>query len=328
VFSLASIAFCSPVFNPKFMAGLALAIAFFSASQDISIDAYRTDLLEQHELGFGAAIFVGSYRVAMLVAGGLALIFAAEWGWRTTYLIMSGLMFVGIISAWFAPETDSDKQLNGTPMSWRVAIIEPFQEFITRKNAWIILAIIILYNVGYACIYVMSMPFLLRGLGFSLLTIGSIYKTVSLVAILGGTFVGGMLMMRMGMFRALFIFGILQALSNLTFMALAIIGKSLPFMIFAVFADNWSCGMATAAFMAFLMYLCDGRYTATQFALFSALAAIARVYVGPLAGVMVEHMGWAEFFFYSSVFCLPGIALLWWMREGIAAVGLSAATSR
>lgn len=317
VISIAAMAFGNPKVNPSLLVGLALLVAFLSATQDIAIDAYRTDVLPSQERGLGAALYTGGYRIAMMVSGGLGLI-AADWfGWRITYFVMALLMIVGIVATWFGPEPENDKVTTHHPASLRIAIIEPLHEFFSRRAAWVLLLVIITYKLGDALSVSLATPFFIRDLGFSLTVIGAVHKGAGLVATLLGVFVGGALMVRLSMYRSLLLFGILQTAAILMFVQLAILGKSYPMLIATVFVDNFCNGMGTAALVAFLMSLCNQQYTATQFALLSSLTATARVFIGPIAGVMVEHIGWINFFICSIVASLPGLFLLWWLRERI-----------
>ncbi len=313
IVTIALLAFLSPVNHPLAIALIALVIAFLSASQDIAIDAYRTDFLKEEELGPGSSMFVGGYRIAMLISGGVALILAQLLGWHTTYLLMSAMMLIGVVAAWFGPEVADDN--NRVPHSLKLAVVEPFKEFMSRNGAVTILLFIIVYKLGDAFALSLSSTFLIRDLGFSLADVGSVYKGFGLVATLLGIFIGGGLLTRLGLFRGLFLFGIFQGVSNLAFMALAIVGKSFPMLVGTIFIENITGGMATAAFLALLMTLCDKRYTATQFALLSGLSAVGRVFVGPVAAYAVKYFGWADFFFISSLVAIPGLYLLYLLRR-------------
>ncbi|OGA23931.1 MAG: muropeptide transporter AmpG [Betaproteobacteria bacterium RIFCSPLOWO2_02_FULL_67_26] len=306
----------SPRESPWLMGGVALAVAFLSASQDIVFDAYRTDVLREPERGAGAAISVLGYRIAMLVSGGLALVLADQLlGWSGMYFLMAGLMAVGMVTAWFAPEPEEAGRAPGTLAA---AYSEPLKEFFTREGAWLILLLIVLYKLGDAFAGSLTTAFLIQGAGFSATDVGAINKALGLAATIGGALLGGAWMAGLGLFRALMLFGILQAVTNLGFMLLAMAGKSYPLMIAAIAAENLCGGMGTAAFVALLMTLCDHRYSATQYALLSALAAVGRVYVGPVSGVTVAAIGWAPFFFLTFVVALPGLVLLWWLRARLA----------
>jgi PAT family beta-lactamase induction signal transducer AmpG len=296
---------------------LALWVAFASASQDIVIDAYRTDLLPAAERGMGAAVSVLGYRVAMLASGGLALILADQIGWRLTFFAMAGLMGIGLATSLAAPEP----ALRGTPpRSLRAAVVEPLRDLLSRRGALQLLALIALYKFGDALAGTLTTAFLIRGVGFSLTDVGTINKALGLVSLLAGGLFGGLLLVRMSLARALLLFGALQAISNLSFALLAWAGKSYPLLVFAVGFENLASGMGTAAFVAFAMALCSQSFSATQYALLSALASLGRILFGPVTGALVEAAGWANFFALTFVAALPGLWLVWRMRDEIAAV--------
>ncbi|MFT4577719.1 MAG: PAT family beta-lactamase induction signal transducer AmpG [Nitrospinales bacterium] len=302
----------SPQNGLWFLALLAFCLTFVSASQDVAIDAYRTEVLREPERGMGAAVSVTGYRVAMLVSGALALILSEYLGWRATYMLMALIMSIGVVAVWLGPEPEDP----GTPpASLKDAVEGPFKEFFSRRGVWSLLALIILYKLGDAFAGSLTTTFLIRGMNFSVGEVGTINKGMGLASTIIGALFGGLLMARLRLFKALLIFGILQAVSNLSFMVLALVGKSYPLMIFTIAFENLAGGMGTAAFVAFLMVLCNHNYTATQFALLSALASLGRVFVGPLSGVLVDGMGWVVFFFTTFLFALPGLVLLWFMRE-------------
>jgi PAT family beta-lactamase induction signal transducer AmpG len=293
---------------------LAVGIAFCSASQDVAIDAYRADLLRPRERGLGSALSVAGYRVAMLVSGGIALIIADYAGWQVTYCAMAALLGIGVIACVFGPEPSWHAE---PPRSLQDAIVRPFLEFLGRRHALALLAFIILYKFGDAFAGTLTTTFLLRGLGFSLTDVGVVNKGIGLAATIIGGLVGGLLVMRASLFSCLLGFGVLQAVTNLGFMLLAISGKSYAGMVAVIVLENLSGGMGTTAFVALLIALCDHRYTATQFALLSALAAIGRVFVGPPAGMLVDATGWPQFFFATFAAALPGLALLFPLRTEI-----------
>ena len=302
----------SPQNGLWFLALLAFCLTFVSASQDVAIDAYRTEVLRERERGMGAAVSVTGYRVAMLVSGALALILSEYLGWRATYMLMALIMSIGVVAVWLGPEPEDP----GTPpASMKDAVEGPFKEFFSRTGVWSLLALIVLYKLGDAFAGSLTTTFLIRGVNFSVGEVGAINKGMGLASTIIGALFGGILMARLRLFKALLIFGILQAVSNLSFMVLALVGKSYPLMIFTIAFENLAGGMGTAAFVAFLMILCNHSYTATQFALLSALASLGRVFVGPLSGVLVDGMGWTVFFFTTFLFALPGLVLLWVMRE-------------
>ena len=307
----------SPQNGLWFLALLAFCLTFVSASQDVAIDAYRTELLRERERGMGAAVSVTGYRVAMLVSGALALILSEYLGWRATYMLMALIMSIGVVAVWLGPEPEDP----GTPpASMKDAVEGPFKEFFSRTGVWSLLALIVLYKLGDAFAGSLTTTFLIRGVDFSVGEVGAINKGMGLASTIIGALFGGVLMARLRLFKALLIFGILQAVSNLSFMVLALVGKSYPLMIFTIAFENLAGGMGTAAFVAFLMILCNHSYTATQFALLSALASLGRVFVGPLSGVLVDGMGWTVFFFTTFLFALPGLVLLWVMREVVKGI--------
>lgn len=297
---------------------LALTVAFCSASQDIAVDAYRADLLEPEERGFGAGLSVAGYRLAMLVSGGLALIIADHAGWRSAYSLMAGLMIIGIASSLFGPQP---ARAATPPARLSQAVIDPFRNFLQREHALWILMLIILYKIGDAFAGTLTTTFLLRALEFSLTDVGLVNKWLGVAATILGGLVGGALMLRYGLYRCLLGFGMLQAVTNLGFMVLAMTGPSYLGMAGAVALENLAGGMGTAVFVALLIALCDHRYTATQFALLSALAAFGRVFIGPPAGVLAEALGWAVFFLASFIAALPGLGVLWYLRRDVRKLG-------
>lgn len=314
MFAIATMGSLNPAAAPWALAGLAIIAAFASSSQDIVIDAYRTELLKPVERGMGAAASVLGYRLAMLVSGALALILADQIGWNETYHLMAGLMGLCVFATLWGPEPDVEVQ---PPKTMTEAVIEPFKEFFSRRGAWLILLLIVLYKLGDAFAGSLTTAFLIRGVDFTPTEVGAINKGMGLIATLVGVVVGGGLMIRLGLFRSLLVFGILQAISNLNFMWLAAVGKNYLLMAMAVGVENLAGGMGTAAFVALLMSLCNPRFTASQYALLSALSAVGRVYVGPASGYLVEAMDWVAFFGFTFIIALPGLVLLWMMRKHI-----------
>jgi PAT family beta-lactamase induction signal transducer AmpG len=312
---ISAMGFSSPAQFPWILALIALIVAFTSASQDIVIDAYRTDILEEKERGAGAAVSVMGYRIATLVSGALALILSDHIGWRNTYLLMASVMVVGIISTLLGPEPDERVT---HPSNLQGAVIGPLKEYFSRNAAVPLLFLIILYKLGDAYAGVLTTPFLIKGIGFSASEVGTINKGLGFVSVIVGALFGGSLMVRLGLFRALLSFGILQAVSNLSFVLLALIGKSYGMLIFAVAFENMSGGMGTAAFVSLLMAMCNHRFTATQYALLSSLAALGRIFIGPTSGFVAESLGWAGFFFITTLSAIPGLWLLWWLRQEVS----------
>jgi MFS transporter, PAT family, beta-lactamase induction signal transducer AmpG len=318
----------------QLLALTALGIAFLSATQDIAIDAYRTDVLKERELGAGAALTILGYRIALLLTGWVAFVLADQITWHWVYALMAGLMVIGLTTSFWAPEPARQES---PPESLRQAVINPFLEFFQRlgaNTAILTLVFIILFKVGDAMVAKMAIPFLGgKGLGFSDSDIGTIRQGIGLFATIVGTLAGGAVLSRIGVNRSLWVFGALQAISNLGYYALAIVGKNYPFMIAAINVENFCSGLGTAGFIGFLMSLCNPRFSATQFALLSSLMAIGRdLIAGPTAGDLAFRIqqwmqadsplrsipylagdgqqGWALFFLITLAASLPGLLLL------------------
>lgn len=307
--AIAAMALQQPRQALQFLAINALLIAFFSATQDIAADAYRTDVLEEREMGAGAAVFVLGYRVALLATGALALILADQIPWPTVYLLMALLMTVGLLSSFLAPEPSEQER---PPESLSDAVILPFAEFFQRSGfmrAVFILVFIVLYKLGDALVNNMSTPFLLKT-GFTQTDIGAIQGGMGLIATIVGTLAGGAILSKLGINRSLWVFGALQAVSNLAYLVLAQVGKSYPFLVLTINIENFCAGLGTAAFVAFLMSLCNQRFSATQYALLSSLMAVSRDILVAPAGGLAEATGWPLFFLLSIVAAIPGLLLL------------------
>lgn len=426
--ALAGALFLMSLYSPKTetqaMALIAVLIAFLSASQDVVIDAYRTDVLEQAERGLGSSLSVFGYRLAMILSGGIALMWAdpvsgAGYSWSKIYTIMAGIMIgASIISATFLPSvpaamkapTSNAKndvigflavvvaviigyqfttrgatplansllaplfpagadgvvpaQLNKwadllslfmglgftLPLAWFASQKAKFEtlntslaNYFSLKGASAFLALIILYKVGDSFAGSLTTPFLLKGVGFLQAEIGVVNKVIGIWLTIIGALLGGALMVRLGLYRALFTFGVLQLISNLGFWLIAISEKGawgsfmLPafdilivslkeptsvdyLLLFGIGIENLTGGMGTAAFVAFLMALCNQKFTATQYALLSAFAAVGRVWVGPMAGALVDSMGWPHFFLFTTVTALPGLWMVYNLRHEIRAL--------
>jgi PAT family beta-lactamase induction signal transducer AmpG len=411
----------SPTQATRAFALLAVLVAFVSASQDVVIDAYRTDLLHASERGLGSSLYVMGYRMAMILSGGVAFIWVdptqgGGWTWPEVYGFMAWLMvgaaalsvvalprlkvtamptsvarhdvlgflavvaavgFGFIVSEWLGPPIagallspfyegssvppamqkkwiDLLALLLGIaftlPLAAWVARAAKFEtllgglrSYFSQTGAAAFLAFIVLYKLGDAFAGSLMTPFLLQAMQFSTAEVGVVNKIIGLWLTIVGALIGGALMLRLGLWRALMLFGILQMLSNLGFWWLAVEGKGLmpgltipafdwgfvklahdtPVdggLLFVIAIENLSGGMGTAAFMAFLMSLCNQRFTATQFALLSAFASVGRVWVGPLAGVLAESIGWPSFFVLSTVLALPALLMLWWLRAPVRAL--------
>jgi PAT family beta-lactamase induction signal transducer AmpG len=303
--------------HPALLAYVALGVAFFAASFDISYDAYRTDLLPEHERGAGAAMVALGYRLALLVSGAFALVLANYIGFRVTYLIMAVIMLSLTVVTALSADPNNDRHIaTGLKNIWR----DPLADLFKRRNLILLLVFIVLYKLCDAFALSLSTTFLLRGLHFSLATIGAAMKTVSLVATLLGALLGGYMMRYISLWQALFYFGILQALSNSGYLLLAIIGKHFYVMIGAVFIEYFAGGLVAVAFVAYLTSMCNTKFSATQYALLSALASLGRVLVGPVAAISEVHYGWVGYFIISILLGLPPLVLLLVWRQKISQV--------
>lgn len=301
----------NPRIHPGWMAAYAILVAFLAASLDIVFDAYRTETLRPHERGLGAAVWVNGYRIALLASGAGALVLADHVGWQMTYLAMAAVMLAGLVIVLISPDPTLVAE---APKSMREAVGAPLAEFFGRPHALGFLAVIILYKLGDAFASTLQTAFLIGGLGFSATDVGAV-KGLGVFATLFGAFFGGLLMTKSGLVRSLLIFGVLQAVSNLGFVALAVAGKNATALTAVIVVENVTGGMGTAAFVALVMSLCDPRYTATQFALLSSLEALGRVFAGRPSADVVTLVGWTQFFVLTVVVALPGLWAVWRIRR-------------
>jgi len=318
-----------PSLDPGITALAAVIVAFLSASQDIVIDAYRIELLRPEEQGAGAAATQWGYRVGMLVASAGALYAASFGGWGFAYGLMAGLMMVGMAAVWFTPEPDGIGPLETLPggsaparvAAWlERAVLAPFADMLTRRGALAILAFVVLYKFGDALAATMSNP-LYVSLGFTKVEVANIGKAYGFVASLTGLALGGVVVLRIGVFRALLVCGVLQMLANLMYALQAWAGHDLPTLALTIGVENLTGGMGSAAFVAYLSGLCNLAFTATQYALLTSLAAIGRTTLSASGGALAEALGWTPFFALATAACLPGLfILLWIMRLEPAAV--------
>ncbi len=307
ILSIAGLGFSNPGENPLMLIIIAFTVTFFSASQDIVIDAYRREDLPDKELGMGSSLYVNGYLIAsrLLVAGG-GLILADHLSFRTVYLIMAGFMLPGIITTLLTREpvvTESK------PRTLKEAIIEPLIDYFRRERSVLILAFILLYKIGDTMASAITTPFYMD-IGFSLTEIGAIVKIFGFWATIAGTFIGGTIMLRLGINRSLWVFGILQAISTAGFAILAKIGNVLPALAGVIAFENLSSGMGTSAYMAFMASLTNKRFTATQYALLTSLMAIPRTVLSAPTGFFAKHFGWVSFFVACVLVAIPGMLLL------------------
>lgn len=317
--SIAAMGLYSPGSSMLPLAMLAVLVAFLSATQDIAFDAYSTDVLRSEERAAGAAVKVLGYRLAMIVSGGLALVLADQWlGWQNTYFLMGAFMAVCAFATLIAPEPEV---VAAAPRSLALAVVEPLGEFFRRRGALTLLLLIVLYKLGDAFAGALSTTFLLRGAGFTGTEVGAVNKVFGLTATIFGALAGGTLMARLGLYRSLMMFGLLQAVSNFGYWVLAVTPPHLYSMAAVVVLENLCGGLGTAAFVALLMALCRQEFSATQFALLSALSAVGRTYLaGPLTPPLVEWLGWPGFFVVTVFIALPGLWLLYLRRHEIRAL--------
>lgn len=288
------------------MALFALFVSFFSASQDIAIDAYRTEAVPEEELGAAASIYIMGYRIAMLVSGGVALGLAEKLPWSTVYFIMAGCMAVGLLASVFGPEPVVNE---AAPKTMEEAVVKPLVEFFSRRGSLEMLLFILIYKLDVAFAMAFTTPFMMD-LGFTKLEIATVLKGAGFFATIAGTLVGGALMLKWSMKKSLWIFGIIQGVSGFSFYMLAHAGHSYPLMWTSIIIENVCSGLGTAAFSAFMMSICDKRYTATQYALLTSFMAVTRIIVQAPSGFLQERVGWEVYFIISILIAIPGLLLL------------------
>lgn len=309
LFSIAGFGFVDPVMNIWSVAYLAAAVAFFSASQDIVLDAYRRELLPEHELGLGNSIHVQAYRLSGLVPGSLAFILADHISWQSVFIIVAAFMLIGIFLSLTIKELNNSNQ---APKTLQDAVVLPFKDFINRKgikSALQILAFLFLYKLGDSMATALQTPFFID-LGFTKTEIGVVAKTASLIAMTIGLAVGGIVMIKLSINRALWLFGFVQIISILGFAALAEIGHNTYALAMAMGFEYLGVGLGTAAFTAFIARATNPAFAATQFALFTALTALPRTFANATTGVIVEQIGWTNFYFICTALAIPGMLML------------------
>jgi PAT family beta-lactamase induction signal transducer AmpG len=313
--ALISMSFYTPQGAAATLAFLGVLLAFASATQDIAYDAHRTDLLRPEERGWGTALMQGGYRAAMLVSGALALILADHLGWAWVYRLMGAMMLAAMLVTAASPEAPDERPAR----SFAEAVVEPFADFFRRYGAlalaWLVL--MVLYKLCDAFALSLSTTFLLRVPQFTLTQLGAINKTFGLFAGLLGALAGGWVVTRMRLFPALLVLGVLQALVNLGYIWLVHSGPDLWVLATVVGAENFFSGLGSTAFVVLVTALCNVRYSATQYALLSSLAAVGRVFLGPLAAWLVPQVGWSMFFATTALSALPGLMLIIVLRRAI-----------
>jgi PAT family beta-lactamase induction signal transducer AmpG len=315
-----------PKSDPAMTALAAVVVAFLSASQDIVIDAYRIELLLPEEQGAGAAATQWGYRFGMLASGAGALYAASLGGWHVAYAVMAALMLVGMATVWLTPEPggiEPPEALPGESAAARIeawlrrAVAAPFLDMFRRNGAAQLLAIvvfIVLYKFGDALAGSMANPLYVQ-LGFTKIEVATVAKIYGVIATLAGVALGGVMVMRLGVFAALLLGGALQAASNLMYIAQLWAGPDVAMLAVTIGGENLTGGMASAAFVAYLSGLCSRDFTATQYALLSSLATVGLNVLAASGGYLAERLGWTPFFLLSTGFCVPSLLLLVWLMR-------------
>jgi MFS transporter, PAT family, beta-lactamase induction signal transducer AmpG len=317
--------FCSPTTHLYVLGALALLLAFLSASQDIVIDAYRVDTIPVSERGMAAAAAAFGYRTAAMLAGAVLVYIAASLGWQVAFMFVACLMAATMIATLRAPEPESPGH---APRTLADAVWHPLQALLKEKGIWGFLALVLLYKVGDALALSLYSTFMIKGVGFSLHELSIAGKLNMTISTMIGVAFGGWMYMRWGTFRSLLVFGIGQAPTNLLYMWLALAGKKVWLLALATCLDTMIGGMGQAAFVAFLVSLCSADFSATQYALLSALATLPRNVTGWIAGHLVPVIGWADFFVVTCLAAVPGLILLVVLREPLNELGVREATQR
>ncbi|MCB9596477.1 MAG: MFS transporter [Sandaracinaceae bacterium] len=295
-----------PSKQPALVAALAALVAFTAASQDIVVDAYRTEMLSEAQRASGVAIFVAAYRVALIASGSIALILADRLPWSVVFWMLAGLMGIGILCTLIAPPVDVPPR---APRSMTEAVVEPFREFLKRDQAVLLLLITMLYKFGDVFVGAIRTPFL-RHVGFSLTEIGTLAKLVGIAATIAGALLGSGFVAKWGLKRSMIVFGIAQALPNLAYALLASVGKSYVLLGVGIGVDSFMGGMGAAALTAFFQTICNRRFTAMQFALLTSLMTVPGRLLGMGSGWLTEHIGWTALWVLSVVVAAPAILML------------------
>ncbi|MBF0258335.1 MAG: AmpG family muropeptide MFS transporter [Desulfamplus sp.] len=303
ILSIGCMGFTSPSISPWMVAFTAFLVTFFSASQDIVVDAYRREDLSDEELGLGSSMYIYGYRAGMLLASGGGLILADHISFSMVYLIMGISLIPGMVAVILTPEPS---QVKGQPATIAEAVVAPLKEYFSRDGAIMILLFILFYKIGDTMASAMTTPFYLET-EFTMTEIGAVVKIFGFWATLVGTFGGGILMLKLGINKSLWMFGILQALSTACFAWLAVVGHNIILLSGVIAFENITSGMGTAAYVAFMASMTDRRFTATQYALLSSLMGIPRVIAAAPTGFIAGHVGWAGFFIICTLIAVPGI---------------------
>jgi PAT family beta-lactamase induction signal transducer AmpG len=306
ILSISGLGFTNPGQNPLITAFAAFLVTFFSATQDIVVDAYRREDLTDEELGLGSSLYVNGYRIGMLLASGGGLILADHMSFPFVYLIMAACILPGVFTTLLAPEP---KLKAGAPQTMREAVFDPLVDYFSRNGAFWILAFIIFYKIGDTMASAMTTPFYLD-IGFSKTEIGAVVKLFGFWATIAGSLLGGIIMLWLKINRSLWVFGFLQAISTACFAVLARIGHHVPALAAVIAFENLSAGMGTAAYIAFMASITNKKFTATQYALLTSLMGIPRVLASAPTGFLAKNAGWENFFIVCTLIAIPGMLLL------------------
>jgi PAT family beta-lactamase induction signal transducer AmpG len=314
--SIVVLGYTDPAIDPWWTAVAAIVVAFFSASQDIVIDAYRIEILPEEEQGAGAAATQVGYRFGLLAAGAGALALSDFVAWHWVFIMLAALVGVGMIAFLIAPEPDVPPAAKHENFSTWFAdsVIAPLADFIGRRGWVVILLFVLFYKVGEAISGTMATPFYVE-LGFSGVEIAAVSKVFGIIATLVGTLAGGLVVARFGIMRALLLGGVLQALGILLFAVLAVKGHDMFWLTVAIGGDNFVSGLGSAAFVAYLSALCNVAFTATQYALLTSFMAVGRTLLSSGSGWLATQLGWTNFFVVSTGLAVPGLILLLWLMR-------------
>lgn len=305
IVAISAMGLSNPKASPLLLVAAALFVTFMSASQDIVVDAYRREDLTDEELGLGSALYVLGYRLGMLLSSGGGLIMADYISFKAAYFITAACMIPAVLTTMLTPEP----RVTVSPHSIKEAVIYPFIEYFRRQESFWMLAFILLYKIGDIMAGNISTPFYID-MGFSLAEIGAITKLLGFWAVVAGASLGGIIMLRLGINRSLWIFGVLQAVSTGGFAVLSQIGHSIPALAIVIGFENLSGGMGTAAFMAFMASITNKKFTATQYALLTSFMAFGRDVLSAPTGFIAGNTGWLMFFTGCAVIAVPGMLLL------------------
>ena len=307
---LHAITWFKPTVSPGIMAMLAFILAIFSATQDAAIDAHRIEYLPSEYYGLGASLASTGYRIGMLMSGGVALVIAQNYGWIVAYRAMSAALLVGVLAILWSPEPKKTTVTNSTVLD---SFMAPVRDLLSRSGIVSFCIFILLFKLGEVFTTAISgivMPFLIQGLGFSLATIGYVNKIWGTLALILGGVVGGVLMLRLNLYRALLYFGLLQAVTNLLFVFLAMAGKNIVLFSLAVISDNFAAGMGSTALVALIMRFVNQKFTATQFSILVCIAGLPRVFSGPMGAFLQIHYGWVGLYMIAFLLSFMFIPFL------------------